>query len=48
MREVKFHLIHTTDTEKTLEVKKLYPELPCVTVDGDIEEIIDVYQKVLS
>ena len=48
MSEVKFHLTHTTDTEKTSDLKKLYPELPCVTVDGDIEEIINVYQKVLS
>ena len=46
--EVKFHLTHTTDTEITGHLNKLYPELPCVTVDGDIEEIINVYQKVLS
>ena len=46
--EVKFHLTHSTDTEITGHLTKLYPELPCVTVDGNIEEIISVYQKVLS
>ncbi len=46
--EVKFHLTHTTDTEMRDHMTKLYPELPCVTVDGDFEEITGVYQTMLK
>jgi glycosyltransferase involved in cell wall biosynthesis len=46
--EVKFNLTHTTDTEMSEHMKKIYPELPCVTVDGNMEEITNVYQTVLA
>lgn len=46
--EVKFHVTHTTNTELTKHLNNLYPEIPCVTVDGTMDEIIDVYQKVVE
>jgi len=46
--EVKFNLTHVTDTEMSEHMKKIYPELPCVTVDGEVDEIINVYQTILK
>lgn len=46
--EVKFDLTHAIDTDATKYLGQLYPDIPCVTVDGNIEEIKNVYQTVLA
>ena len=45
--EVKFDLTHTTDLEIANHLNNLYPDIPCVTSDGDINEIVKSYQKEL-
>ena len=47
MSEVKFDLTHTTDLEIANHLNNLYPDIPCVTSDGDINEIVKSYQKEL-
>ena len=45
--EVKFDLTHTVDSEIAAHLNSLYPDIPCVTSEGNINEIVESYQKEL-
>ena len=45
--EVKFDLTHTVDSEIATHLNNLYPDIPCVTSEGNINEIVESYQKEL-
>ena len=45
--EINFDVVHTVDYDFNKNLNMLYPDIPCVTTNGDIEEIITEYQKAL-
>jgi hypothetical protein len=48
IEEVNFDVTHTVDKEVSKELGRLYPDIPCVTSNGEIDEIIREYQNVLA
>lgn len=45
---VDFDVTHTTDLDVLNHLNKLYPEIPCISIGGEIEDIVGEYQKVLT